>query len=184
MVELIPSFVSELEKLARVTAAEKVTAHHLAEKKDWGSFEKNLASPAFRRAVLAAQESDPKLKKYVKTFGAYKGSKDVVAEITSASSGKSYVVKDLHNGRLGCNCKDWQFKHSIAGSDCKHIKSVKQSKLVKESTPLGVGFTMTRRSVKAHEKGKKMKSMARELSGPRDPGHYLPWDERLMRGSL
>lgn len=117
-----------MNKLALRLNSEGRAALHF-EQPDWKSFERNLRSDAFRKAVLKAEQSDPKLKKYVRTFGAYQGSKDTVAVVTSVSSGKKYKVKDLHNGRLGCNCKDWQFIHSIKGGDCKHIKSLKESKM-------------------------------------------------------
>lgn len=124
-----------LQKIAaaRMSAEEKVQAHHQAEKKDWKGFEQSLRSDAFRRAVLKAAESDPKLKKYVRTFGAYQGSQDVVAEIKSKDSGRRYKIKDLHNGRLGCSCRDWQFIHSVRGGDCKHIKSLKQSRMLRKT---------------------------------------------------
>jgi hypothetical protein len=184
------AFSEELEKLSfKLTpsgkAEVKAATHLEAETKDWTSFEKNLRSPAFRRAVLQAEAADPKLKKYVKTFGAYQGSKDVIAEITSGTSGKTYKVKDLHNGRWGCGCKDWQFIHSIKGGDCKHIKSVKQSKLVKTSSQIGVALTTVNRAIKHHEKGKAVQKNVREMTGPRyNPDHLLPWDERLAKLSL
>jgi hypothetical protein len=186
MLELLPAFIDEFAKIAGASAVARV-AQHFAQP-DWKSFEKNLRSGAFRRAVLKAQESDPKLKKYVKAFGGYVAAKDVVAEITSGSSGKTYKVKDLHNGRWGCNCGDWQFKHSVQGGDCKHIHSVKASRLVKESSPLyaaGVGASYTGWALRSHKKGKQLKANVRALRGPTsDPDHNLPWDERLAKGSL
>jgi hypothetical protein len=127
------SVLYHLSAMSKISLQAKVDAHFSSEKPDWQSFEKNLRSGAFREAVLRAEQSDPKLKKYVKTFGAYQGSKDVVAELKSQDSGTTYKVKDLHNGRLGCNCRDWQYIHSIKGGDCKHIKSLKKSGMLKTS---------------------------------------------------
>lgn len=170
MVELIPAFVDELEKLS-ATAEEKAQAHFL--KPDWKSFEKNLRSEPFRRAVLASAEADPKLRKYVKNYGAYRSTNDVVAEIRSKDSGKTYRVKDLHNGRLGCSCKDWQYIHSVQGGDCKHIKSVKKSRMVKRASQFGVAFTTTGRALRHREEGKRAKKVMHQLYGGPPPKDSL-----------
>jgi SWIM zinc finger len=151
-----------LKLAARVPAEEKVREHLGAEKPDWKSFDKNLRSSSFRSAILQAAKDDPTLKKYVKNFGGYQASKDVVARIKSASSGKTYVVKDLHNGRWGCNCGDWQYAHSVKGGDCKHIKSVKKSKLVKRASAvakLGLGAVLSTRMDANARKGRQVKQL-------------------------
>jgi len=137
---MIPvSFFDEMVKIAFLakTAPMKAMAtaqgHFEAQDKDWKAFEKHLRTPAFRKAVLKIEEADPTLRKYVKTFGEYQGSKNEVARIKSKDSGRTYVIKELPNGRWGCNCGNWQFSGSINGKPCKHIRSVKQSKLVKMS---------------------------------------------------
>ena len=131
---ILSSFADELQKIAfKITRPEtKAEIHFLSEKPDWKAFEKNLRSDAFRKAVLKAEEADPTLRRYVKNFGGYQASKDVVAKIQSKDSGRTYTVKDLHTGRWGCNCGHWQYSCSITGKDCKHIRSVKKSRLVKE----------------------------------------------------
>lgn len=156
-----------LTKLAfKITKPEtRAEIHFMSEKKDWGSFEKNLRNGKFREAVLKAEQADPKLKKYVKTFGGYVASKDEVARIKSSSSGRTYVVKDLHTGRWGCNCGDWQYHHSVKGGDCKHIKSVKASKMAKAASAMplsalryaGFGATLAHHTTSKHEKGLKAK---------------------------
>lgn len=131
------TFKSFVEKIAFVakTPKMKLELHHQADKKDWGKFEKNLKAKGFQQAALGHPESDKKLKKYVKNFGGYLNSKEVVGVVPSRSSSKMYKVKQLETGRLGCNCKDWQYKHSVKGTDCDHIKELKQG-LVKVSYAL------------------------------------------------
>jgi hypothetical protein len=166
-----------LMKLAfKITKPEtKAEIHFMSEKPDWKAFEKNLRNGKFREAVLKAEQSDPVLKRYVKNFGGYKASKDEVARITSKDSGKTYVVKDLHTGRLGCNCGDWQYKHSAHGGDCKHIKSVKQSKMVKLGgavplSVLGTGMSIAHRTETNRVKGVRAKQALKELGyRPRSP---------------
>lgn len=171
----LKAFSSELQKLAaeaRITpqASAKAAAHFEAQDKDWKRFEKYLKSPAFRSAIAKAEQADPKLRKYVKTFGAYQGSKDELARIKSKDTGNTYIIKDLHNGRWGCNCKDWQFSRSINGGDCKHIKSVKASKMVKQSAAasvgqmLGMGATLTTKANNRYKSGAEVSKTVKEIS--------------------
>lgn len=132
------SFTSELIKIGadavrRPTAAQKAAQHFESMDPNWQVFEKNLRSKKFQSEVRGHPMADAKLKKYVKNYGGYLTSKDEVAEIKSKDSGKKYKVKDLHNGRYACGCKNWQYRRSVDGGDCKHIKSLKASKMVKES---------------------------------------------------
>lgn len=121
---MIQSFFSELIKIAE-SAKELADKHHGSEHKDWKSFEENLRKKAFQSAVIRHKESDEKLKKYVDAFGGYLKSTKTVGVVPSRSVAKTkHVIKKLKDGRLGCDCGDWQFKHSWAGTDCDHIKSL------------------------------------------------------------
>jgi hypothetical protein len=154
----------------------KAKNHFEAQDKNWKQFEKQLKSPNFRAAVLATKEADPVLQRYVKTFGAFQGSKNVIAKVKSADSGRTYTIKELPNGRWGCNCGDWQFKHAIKGGACKHIKSLRQSKMVKQSSLKGmaIGALTANKVHKDHEHGRKaedtVKRVHREI-GYRPPRH-------------
>lgn len=117
----------------KLTPAQKAARHFESMDPNWKAFEKNLRSKKFQGEVRSHPMADDKLKKYVKNYGGYVLSKDEVAQLKSKDSGKTYRIKDLHNGRYACGCKDWQYKRSVGGGDCKHIKSLKQSKMVKES---------------------------------------------------
>jgi len=147
----------------------KAESHFTAEKPDWDSFVKNLKSVNFRKAIIGAEQADPKLKKYVKNFGGYVASKDELARIKSKDSGKTYTVKDLHTGRWGCNCGDWQYIHSVGGGDCKHIKSVKKSKMVKAASLAIVarGMTGMNRAMNQREKGLQAKQTVKAFNAPR-----------------
>lgn len=124
-----------LVKLAfKITKPEtKAEIHFMSAKPDWAAFEKNLKSKLFQKAVVSAPEADAVLRRYVKNYGGYVQSKDVVAKLKSGDSGKTYTIKDLHNGRFGCNCGDWQYKHAPHGGNCKHIKKLKNSGLLEET---------------------------------------------------
>ena len=90
---------------------------------NWKTFEKNLKLKSFQQVVAGHPQADEKLKKYVDNFGGYLLSKRVTAKVTG-DSGKTYTVKELPGGRLGCNCGNWQYRRSVDGGDCKHITSI------------------------------------------------------------
>lgn len=121
---LLPSFVDELTKLG-ASLAQKVDSHLKAEVKDWNAFETNLKSPRFAAEVRKSQDADPKLKDYVTANNHYLRSKKVVLQIPSRTDGQMHSIKELPGGRLGCSCRDWQYKRSWKGTDCEHIKAAK-----------------------------------------------------------
>jgi hypothetical protein len=130
------SFQQELTKLAfsGVTPQDEVEGFHISERKDWSRFDKNLRRKDFRAAAVDSSLSDKKLKRYVKNYGGYLTSKEVVAGVPSRTSKKTYALKELPTGRLACNCKDWQYRHSVRGTDCDHIKLFKKSGLHKTAS--------------------------------------------------
>lgn len=117
-------------KLAYVakTPQMKAELHHGTAKKDWKALEKNLKGKRFQKALSEHPGTDAKLKAYVQNYGGYLSSKDVVGNVLSRTSPKAYVVKKLPSGRLACNCRDWQYVHSVKGTDCAHIKSLSKTK--------------------------------------------------------
>jgi hypothetical protein len=142
--DILEALVDELVKIGfqaysgrtkHPTAKEKANAHFGSEKPDWKAFDKNLKSKKFRQVIKKHPASDAKLKKYNKNYGDYVSSKDVAAEVTG-SKGKAYKVKDLHNGRLACGCGNWHYRKSVDGGDCKHIKALKKSKLIKKEAAI------------------------------------------------
>lgn len=129
------SFGQALEKLSfklNQKGKQEVKAERHFETSDpnWNEFVKNLKSKHFQDAVKGHPQADEKLQAYVENFGGYLRSKDHVATLKSKDSGKNYRIKRVGK-RLGCNCGDWQYKHSVQGGDCKHIKSLRQSKMLK-----------------------------------------------------
>ena len=149
-------------------AAALAASHFKSDSKDWKSFEANLGKKAFQKAVTKHPEADEKLKKYVKEYGAYVTSRNVVKKVPSLTSpSASYEVKKLPSGRLGCGCKDWQFKHSINGTDCKHIKALKtMEKVSSEEAFIGPLFGDPFALIKRYKKGK----AALKESYPKYPG--------------
>lgn len=123
---LLSSFSTELLKLAAGSVAKRAESFHEADSKNWPGFEKDLKSKAFQKAMLSHPETDSKLKKYVQNYGGQLKSKSVISVAPSRSEkDKKYKIKVLPSGRLSCECKDWQYKHSVKKSDCDHIKAVR-----------------------------------------------------------
>jgi hypothetical protein len=178
---MLSGFALELVKLGfqampkREPAAAKVDRHFSSASPDWNAFEKGLRSKPFRELAKKHELADPKLKTYIKNFGGYLASKDELARIKSKDSGATYVIKDLHNGRLGCNCGNWQYRKSVRGGDCKHIKSLKASKMIRKeagwntllTAPIATGGAIYGASVLAKKnlaKGKAVSQAEKSIS--------------------
>ena len=170
----LPSFSHELSKIAARQDHAEVAHSILKEEpkqRDWKLFEKKVKSKGFREAVLAHPEADAKLRRYTKALGSYKDSKEVVGMVPSRSTGKLHTVKKMASGRLGCDCKDWQYIHSHRNSDCSHIKELsggmeKVSIEIHPLTYVGAGVSMAHMIHKANKeytKGKTMEENVKRL---------------------
>lgn len=158
------SFADELVKIAR---ASKVDTFFSSEKKDWGKFEKNLGSKRFRKAIAADERSDEKLRAYTEAVGAYRDSKESMGALSSRSEpGKKYIIKKLGSGKLGCGCKDWQYRHSVAGTDCAHISAWREEKGMTKGAGMLTGVKLYRdfqQAKQVNERGKVLKENVQRL---------------------
>lgn len=167
---VLPYFQDELEKIAKASLSQKVDEHHRAEKKDWSAFEQSLKSPRFVAEVKRHPESDEKLKAYTEVNNKFARSKNVVMRLPSSASGAMHTIKKLPDGRLGCSCKDWQYKHSWGGGECKHIRAAKSSLEKKASAlrelarnPLVRAAVRGSNAPRLYEKSKKIEHHGREM---------------------
>ena len=118
------AFADELEKLSAVSAQRKLEHHFSSEQPDWRAFNKNMKRSKFRDAAAEHPFTDEKLKRYVQNYGGMLASKERIGRVRSSSfPNKLYTIKKLPDGRLACNCRDWQYVHSVAGTNCKHIEA-------------------------------------------------------------
>ena len=155
--------------MPKITATERVDAHHSSDVKDWREFEKNLRSRAFKKAIELHPASDDKLKRYVAANYNFKASKKTVGTVPSDSSEKKHEIRVLPRGSLGCSCKDWQYKKSHGGKDCKHIAAYRAAH--RQTPPVKVasiiaGAALARqfgKAEKAMEKGKAMEENRKRL---------------------
>lgn len=155
--------------MPKLTAAAKVENHHSSDVKDWKAFEKNFRSKAFKKAVEIHPASDDKLKRYVAANHKYRNSRKPVDTAMSSTGQKAYEIRVLKDGALGCGCKDWQYKKSHGGKDCKHIATYRAAN--HQTPPIKVasiiaGANLARQFGKAEDamkKGKKMEENRKRL---------------------
>ena len=156
---------SSIEKISKaLTNAEKAQMHHASPDKDWVGFEENLASKGFQKAISGHPVSDDKLKQYVKNYGGYLTSKKVVASVPSRTGDHSYEIRKLPGGRLGCGCKDWQYKHSWKGTDCDHIYGLNKDKTASRAIRAIGGALMANTLKKKYYEGKQAKAYSRAIT--------------------
>jgi len=130
--------IGGLEKVAllattpKMKAKEKAERHFSTSDPNWGEFEENLKSKHFQREVSGHPMADDKLKKYVKNYGGYLSSKDVLGEEKSETTpGRKYKIKKVGR-RTACGCGDFQYVHSHRGGDCKHVAKFKKESLAQK----------------------------------------------------
>jgi hypothetical protein len=100
---------------------------HAAPKKDWGRFGELVRSKKFRDALADHPGSDEVLRKYLASYGAFVRGKRVGTVTSRSDPSVRHSIRSVGDGRLGCSCKDWQFKRSISGGDCKHVESFRRT---------------------------------------------------------
>lgn len=126
---------------------------------NWTSFEKDMKrSSTFRASVIKNDKADEKLRRYTEAMGEYLSSKKILARVPSRTTRREYAVKELPSGRLGCGCKDWQYKHSHNGTDCQHIREVSELRKTGSAVRGALASALaTSRVQRASNKGKNVK---------------------------
>ena len=119
-------------------ALSRVDAHFGAKEKDWDRLVDNASRKSFAKAMAGDRRADAKLKMHVdninrlktgKVLGTIQGTEG--SRTARRDGSQSYkIVKLRGSDRLGCTCRDWRFKKSVAQPgeqiDCKHIRQFKQ----------------------------------------------------------
>lgn len=89
----------------------------------WIEFSRRLKQPGYRELLLEDARSDNKLKKFIHAMAEHHSGKDL-------GTIKNYKIRKSPSGRITCDCKDWKFRRSLSGEDCKHIKEFKNAKKI------------------------------------------------------
>jgi hypothetical protein len=132
---LFSAFADELIKLSVVAGGRKVERRvdYLFSPKagpdKWDKFLKHVRSPEYAERVVDRAGDDPKMVRHTQAMHGLSRGK-VLGKVQSARlPGRSYEVRKMADGRLGCTCPDWRFVGSVdPGHDCKHIKAFRAGK--------------------------------------------------------
>lgn len=109
--------------------AERRVEYHFSPKASsdkWRKLVSNAGDPKFIEALSRHPDADEKLILHAQSMGQLAKAKPVGKIKSSTLPGKTYEIRDLGGGRLGCQCGDWRYKGSVTpGYECKHIKAHK-----------------------------------------------------------
>lgn len=122
-------------------ALSRVDSHFKAKDKNWDRFVDNTRRKSFVKAISEDSRADDKLKRHVdsmnrlqtgKVLGTVQGTEG--SRTAKRDGAQSYkIIKLRGSDRLGCTCRDWRFKKSVAlpgeQVDCKHIRQFRQQKV-------------------------------------------------------
>ena len=127
-----------LQSREKKRAVSRVGAHFDSKNKDWDRVVSNSSRKSFVKELAGDARADDKLKMHVDSMNRLKTGK-VLSTISGTEGSRtarrdgsqSYkIVKLRGSNRLGCTCRDWRFKKSVAAqgeqADCKHIREFKQ----------------------------------------------------------
>lgn len=90
----------------------------------WNKFTRNVRSPDFLTRLEQHPEADPKLIQHARSMNALSHGRTMGVINSARLPGRTYEVKKLGNGSMGCTCNDWRFKGSVSpGYQCKHIRA-------------------------------------------------------------
>jgi len=90
----------------------------------WRKLISNSRDQKFVNALATHPGSDEKLVMHAQSMGELSRGKPVGKIKSSTLPGRTYEIRDLGGGRLGCQCGDWRYRGSVNfGYECKHIKA-------------------------------------------------------------
>jgi len=91
----------------------------------WDKLLKNVRSQDFVDMLASHPDADKRLKAHAQSLHDLSRG-PVIGKIRSeVLPGRSYEVRELPNGELGCTCNDWRFRGTLEpGYICKHIKAL------------------------------------------------------------
>jgi hypothetical protein len=93
----------------------------------WNKFTQNVGDKKFVDYVKAHPDSDPTLALHAQSMHDLSKGEVQGKIMSSRLPGRSYEIRTLPGGSLGCTCADWRFKGSVnPGYECKHVRAHKQ----------------------------------------------------------
>lgn len=90
----------------------------------WDRFPSHTRDQKFVDALVRNPLADDKLKLHAQSMHDLAHGKPVSRIHSSVTPGKTYEVRKMPDGQLGCQCGDWRYKGSVTpGYECKHIRA-------------------------------------------------------------
>lgn len=100
-----------------------------AGKEKWDYIPRHVGERGFVNRIITDPKVDNKTKLHVKSLYYLSRAKPVGKVPSSKGFGKTYEIRELPGGRLGCQCNDWKFVGSVTpGYECRHIREFKAGK--------------------------------------------------------
>jgi hypothetical protein len=92
----------------------------------WDYMPRYAREQKFVDAISASPLADDKLKVHVQAMHDLSRAKPVGRIGSSKEPGKTYEIRELPDGSLGCLCGDWRYVGTVTpGYECKHIQAYK-----------------------------------------------------------
>jgi hypothetical protein len=117
---------------------EKLDEHFSStDSKKWKTFQRNLKSKSFVKAVIQDDRSDDKLKRFSQMVNMHQTGKGPSVRVPSQTDGRWYTVKYHEEpNRWSCSCPDWTYVQCLKKKgNCKHIDLVtSQLSMVKKAS--------------------------------------------------
>lgn len=93
----------------------------------WDKFLVRVGDPSYYKRFVRHPAVDEKLKLHAESMHNLQRANTLGKIQSSRLPGRSYEIRELPDGTLGCTCPDWRFKGSVnPGYECKHIKAFKR----------------------------------------------------------
>lgn len=101
-----------------------------AGKDKWTKLTAQARDPKFVDAIVSSPLADDKLKMHVQSIHALSRGTPLSKIRSTTTPGKTYEVRKMPDGSLGCQCNDWKYRGSVTpGYECRHIREYKNSRL-------------------------------------------------------
>lgn len=95
----------------------------------WNKLPNQVRDQKFVDAIVQNPLADDKLRMHVQSMHDLAHGRPVAKIYSASTPGKTYEVRKMPDGALGCQCGDWRYKGSVApGYECKHIKAHREGK--------------------------------------------------------
>jgi hypothetical protein len=95
----------------------------------WNRLPNQTRSQKFVDALGRNPLADDTLKVHVQSLHDLSHGRPVAKIRSTSEMGKTYEVRKMADGSLGCQCGDWRYKGSVTpGYECKHISAYRSGK--------------------------------------------------------